>query len=299
MHDINELNTRFGLAEKLSFSTIGENMAMAVVSTEQCSARIALQGAQVVDWTPVGAKPVIWLSRDAKFLPGKSIRGGVPVCWPWFGAHESRKDVPAHGHARTVPWDVLSSKSLEDGRIKLTFCLQTSPATQALWPHDTPLELHISLGTTLELELITRNNDSEPVIISEALHTYFAVGDIRQVGVIGLDSSSYLDKVDEFTRKTQRGNVTFTGEVDRVYVNTESECIINDSVWQRRIHIKKEGSRSTVVWNPWIDKAAAMGDLGEAGYMAMLCVESGNALDNLVTIEPGEEHRLRVIYNIE
>lgn len=299
MQDINELTTRFGLTDKLTFRSIGEDMTVADVSAGQCTARIALQGAQVVNWIPTVEKPVIWVSEDAKFRPGKSIRGGVPVCWPWFGAHESHKGFPAHGYARTVPWHLLSCETLADDRIRLDFGLQTSEATHALWPYNSPVELTITLGDILELELVTRNADSRPVTISEALHTYFAVGDVRQVSVTGLDGCDYLDKVDGFTRKTQRGNVTFAGEVDRVYVNTEAACVIDDAAWQRRIHISKRGSRSTVVWNPWLDKAAAMGDMGETGYLSMLCVESGNAAENRVIIQPGEEHRLWVSYRIE
>jgi len=299
MIDINEINSRFGLPAKLAFKSIREDMTVADISTGLCTARIALQGAQVVDWIPAGEKAVIWLSEDAKFRPGKSIRGGVPICWPWFGAHDSRKDFPAHGHARTVPWNILSSEVLADDRIRLGFCLQTNEATHALWPYNSPLELHITLGSTLELELITRNHDNQPITISEALHTYFAVGDVRQVSVTGLDGCDYLDKVDNFARKTQQGDVTFAGEVDRVYLNTESGCVIDDAGWQRRIHINKRGSHSTVVWNPWIDKALAMGDMGKDGYLDMLCVESGNAAENVVIVEPGGEHRLWVEYRIE
>lgn len=255
--DINELNKRFGLSAKLAFKAIGEGMVVAEIHTGLCTARIALQGAQVVNWAPKNEKPVIWLSTDAKFRSGKSIRGGTPVCWPWFGAHDSEKDFPAHGYARTVAWDITSSELLADERIKLGFCLIASEATNALWPHNSPLELFITFGASLELELVTRNEDSRPITISEALHTYFAVEDIRQVRVIGLDACEYVDKVDNFVRKTQQGDVTFMGEVDRVYVNTQSECVIDDAGWQRRIHINKRGSQSTVVWNPWIEKAAA------------------------------------------
>lgn len=295
-----ELNARFGLGEQLRFNTLGDGMVVAEISTGQCQARIALQGAQVMEWTPTGQQAVIWLSTDASFKAGKSIRGGAPVCWPWFGPHDSNdKAYPAHGYARTVDWDVLSTEALEDGRLRLVFRLKETDASRALWPHDSPVELHITLGTRLELELITRNNESAAIEISEALHTYFAVGDVRQVTVSGLDKTEYLDKVNNFARCTQQGGVNFAGEVDRVYLNTEAECVIEDSSMNRHLHIKKQGSRSTIVWNPWIEKALAMGDLGKDGYLNMLCVESGNAAENLVSIEPGGEHRLCVEYWVE
>ena len=299
MTDINELNDRFGLSETVTFFSYGNDMAMAEVNSALCSAKVALQGAQVFAWAPVGEQPVIWLSDQATFAPGKSLRGGVPVCWPWFGAHALRSDFPAHGFARVVPWSVGASEALEDGGIRLVFNLDENAIDREHWPHFSPLELHMTFGTSLELELITRNTGSRPVTLTEALHTYFAVGDVRQVRVSGLEGCEYLDKVDAFARKTQQGPVTIDSEVDRIYLDTEAECVIEDGAWQRRIHIAKRGSQSTVVWNPWEEKATALGDMGEVGFLSMLCVESANAAENTVTIEPQDEHRLWVSYRLE
>lgn len=299
MVDITDLNGRFGLGRQLSFQLTGETMAVADINTGLCTARIALQGAQLLEWTPQGQRPVIWLSTDANLIPAKSIRGGIPVCWPWFGAHSTESDYPAHGYARTVDWDIRSTEAMADGRIKLVFRLKPTEATHAVWPFACTLELQVMLGTTLELELMTRNDAQRPMSITEALHTYFAVGDVRHVSVSGLDAADYLDKVKGFARYQQQGVVDFNNEVDRVYLNTEAECVIEDGSWQRRIHIQKRGSHSTVVWNPWSDKAMAMGDMGKDGYLHMVCVESGNAAENVVTIEPGGEHRLWVEYRIE
>jgi D-hexose-6-phosphate mutarotase len=151
----------------------------------------------------------------------------------------------------------------------------------------------------LEIELITRNTGVTPITVSEALHTYFQVGDVREIAVNGLDGCEYLDKVDGYKRKQQAGPVTFSGELDRVYLDTVTDCLIDDPGLNRRIRITKRGSRSTVVWNPWSEKAAKMGDLGGDGFLKMVCVESANAADNLVTISSGEEHRLGVIYRLE
>lgn len=299
MSNINELNDRFGLGGKLRFSVVGEGITVADVQTADCTARVSLQGAQVLEWTPKGQKPVVWLSQDSRFTPGKSIRGGVPICWPWFGAHNSNPDFPAHGYARTVPWILQEAKETDNGGVRLSLKLQENESLQGMWPYKTPLELHIHFAATLEIELLTRNEDSQPVQISEALHTYFAVGDIRKVRVSGLDKVEYLDKVRDFTRTEQEGDIRFESEVDRVYLDTTSECIIDDESWQRRIHISKKGSQSTVVWNPWQDKATAMGDMGSDGFLSMLCVESANAANNIVTIEPGAEHRLMVRYHVE
>ena len=299
MQDIDALNRRFGLPGKLSFTSLAKGMPVAEIKTALCTARICMQGAHLIEWTPAGQKPVIWLSKDARFAVGKSIRGGVPVCWPWFGPHDSKTDVPAHGYARMVEWELLDSDLLQDEGVSLSFRIIPTEASRAMWPHATPLELEMTIGKNLELELITRNTGDQPVQIGEALHTYFAVGDVRKVTVTGLEGTEYLDKVDDFKRKTQHGGVNFSGEVDRVYVATEADCLIQDPSMRRSIRISKRGSRSTVVWNPWVDKCKAMGDMGEAGYLGMLCVESGNAASDVVTIAPGGEHRLWVRYKVE
>lgn len=299
MYSIAELNKRFGIADKLEFTPLADGLQAAHIQSSLCEARVSLQGAQVLDWTPAGEKPVVWLSPGASFIKGKSVRGGVPVCWPWFGAHEAQADYPAHGFARTVAWEVLSSEALADERVRLHFRLLVDDTINSMWPDTTPLELTISMGKSLELELLTRNEASQPIRLSEALHTYFAVGDIRQVHVSGLEDGDYLDKTEGFARKRQQGDISFNSEVDRVYLATERQCVIDDPVWQRRIVIDKRGSRSTVVWNPWLEKARAMGDMGEQGYLSMVCVESGNAASDVVTIAPGDEHRLWVQYKLE
>jgi glucose-6-phosphate 1-epimerase len=297
--DLDALNARFAIEDVLVFTLGPGGLLVAEVQNEKATALIALQGAQVMRWAPRGEDAVIWLSEAARFAAGKSIRGGVPVCWPWFGPHATEAAFPAHGYARSVPWEVRASETLNAGQTRLVLQLVETETTRAWWPHDTPLDCHITVGEALELELVTRNAGNEPVTIGEALHTYFQVGDVAQVQVLGLEDGEYLDKVDGFRRKTQCGPVSFDGEVDRVYVNNSSPCVISDPVLRRRILIDKRGSDSTVVWNPWIEKAEKMGDLGEQGYRYMLCVESGNAADNVVDIAPGTEHRLWVSYRVE
>ena len=299
MTTVSALNDRFAIKGQVTFQDGPDGLIMVDVRNRYATARMTLQGAQVINWTPLHEHPVIWLSKAAKFVSGKSIRGGVPVCWPWFGPHASEPGFPAHGYARTVAWDVLETQAMEDGRTRLVFRLQENAMTRAQWPYNTPLECRITVGDTLEIELVTKNTEDATINITEALHTYFEVGDISKVKINGLEDTEYLDKVDGGQRKLQHGPVTIDGEVDRVYVGTRAECIIDDPMLQRKIHISKRGSDSTVVWNPWIEKANKMGDLGEEGYRHMLCVESGNAAENVVTIAPGESRHLWVSYRIE
>ncbi len=294
-----QLNSKFGIKDQVVFKTGAGGLTMVEVSNAKASATIALQGAHLLSWVPKGQPPVIWLSTAAKFAPGKSVRGGIPICWPWFGAHESEASYPAHGYARTVEWDVVSTEALANGATRLLFRFAGNEASAKMWPHATPCDYQITIGTALELELITRNQESTPVTIGQALHTYFAISDIREVDVDGLNGCPYLDKVDGLTRKQQSGIVTFSGETDRIYLDSTADCIIEDSAMERRICISKRNSASTIVWNPWNEKAEQMGDLGERSYLGMVCVESANAADDVVTIPAGGEHRLYVRYDLE
>jgi glucose-6-phosphate 1-epimerase len=296
---MDELNARFGIKGRVVFRAGPGGLVFVDVENDAAKATVALQGAQVIDWVPRGGKPVIWLSNDAKFAAGKSVRGGAPVCWPWFGPHQSEPTFPAHGFARTVPWDVVESRVLPDGSVLLVFRLAGTDASRTQWPHSTQLENRITVGKNLEIDLVTRNSGVEPVTIGQALHTYFAVGDIRRVAIRGLEDRPYLDKVDGFSRKIQKGKVTFAGETDRIYLDATCDCIIDDPVLGRSIRISKRGSASTVVWNPWSEKAAMMGDMGEDGWLRMLCVENANAADDVRVLDPGAEHHLWVSYRVE
>jgi D-hexose-6-phosphate mutarotase len=194
---------------------------------------------------------------------------------------------------------VIESKSLPDGATQLVFELVESDATRAQWPHATPVRAVIGIGKELTIELVTRNHEQGPVTIGEALHTYFQVSDLADMRIEGLTGVTYVDKVADSARKVQQGAITIEGEVDRVYLGTTQDCVIVDAGYQRKIRIAKEGSRSTVVWNPWVEKANKMGDLGKDGYRQMVCVESGNAVDDVVTVAPGAEHRMKAVYSVE
>ena len=296
--DIAALNARFGIAGQVVFKQGQGGLDVVEVNNAHSSASILLQGAHLMTWAPKGEKPVIWMSRDAKYVPGKSVRGGVPVCWPWFGPHAKEASFPGHGFARTVMWEMIGTKALPEGTW-LAFRLVPTEATRAQWPHQSEVVLQMVIGKTLDMDLATWNTGKKPITIGDALHTYFEVGDVRYAKVHGLHLIDYLDKVDGGKKKQQLGPVIVGSEVDRVYLNTADTCVIEDTKLARRIRISKQGSRSTVVWNPWIEKANKMGDLGPDGYLNMICVESTNAADDVVTLAPGAEHHLWVRYSVE
>lgn len=295
-----DLNSRFGLADQLKFIDGPNGLVFAEIDNALGTAYICLQGAHITTFRPKDQpEPVIWVSKFAKFALGKSIRGGAPVCWPWFGAHASESSFPGHGFARTVMWEVTQSAALPSGETEITLALLENEQTRTQWPQKTRLELNVIVGKSLKASLNTTNLGDAPVQIGEALHTYFQISDIEAVQVTGLENTAYLDKVGEATRRTQSGAVTFSGEVDRVYVDTETTCYIVDPAYERRIKIAKTGSRSTVVWTPWEEKADKMGDFGPDGWRQMVCVESANALENVVTVAAGETHRMAVEYSAE
>ncbi len=300
--DIAKLNQQFairGSHNNLSISAEEGGIPVIDIQNEQASASICLQGAHLLSWIPDAHEEVIWLSSDAKIKAGKSIRGGIPVCWPWFGAHKSNPQFPAHGFARTSLWDIFKTEALENGSTRISLSLQPKVEIEHLWLPVKTVQLHITVGKKLELELFTHNNSNKAITIGQAFHTYFKVADVSQLTLHGLEDTDYLDKLHNFERKKQTEAVAINQEVDRIYVNTDKDCVIQDRLLNRNIIIKKSGSNSTVVWNPWQATAAKMGDLGENGYKTMLCVESCNAADDEITIEPGKVHQLWVQYEVQ
>ncbi len=296
---LSELNQQYAIGNHVQFREIADGVIIAEIANPHAVANIALQGAHIATFQPRGEEPVIWLSPLAKFAPGKSIRGGVPVCWPWFGPHKTDSKLPGHGYARTVPWEVLETRALPDGSTFLRFGLVESDATRAQCPNPCTAQLEATVGKALRVELITTNTGKVAFELGEALHTYFHISDVAKMTIRGLENCEYLDKVQDFARFTQKDGIAIESEVDRVYVNTAADCVIEDKGLKRAIRIAKQGSKSTVVWNPWTEKADKMGDFGENGHRGMVCVESGNALENVVTVAPGETHKLVAVYSVE
>jgi D-hexose-6-phosphate mutarotase len=304
MDEITNLNQRFAIHGHLSFATGEGGLVMANIQNAHAHAQIMLQGAHILTFQPADDAPLIWLSPKAKYIPGKAVRGGVPICWPWFGNYESGnpetdKNYPAHGIARTALWEVIDSEKTATGATRITFNLQIDAAAKALWPHPCALHYIVTVGRDLVIELVTHNTGSNSFTITEALHTYFVIGDIDAVQVSGLEGCNYIDKVDGFKLKTEPDNVKVESEVDRVYLNTAKDCVIEDRKLRRNILVAKSGSDSTVVWNPWSEKSAQMADMGEGAYRGMLCVESANAAENAVTVAPGQHHSMRVVYAVQ
>lgn len=296
---IGELEAAHAVPGRLSFAADPGGFPMALVRGAGAEATIDLQGATVTHFRPAGAAPVVWLSARAVYAPNRAIRGGIPICWPWFGAHPSDPTRPDHGFARDRRWTVLGAAAAEDGGTVLRLGLGDGEATRALWPHPFALELEVGVGEALRVTLIARNTGSSPFTCTGALHSYLAVGEVTRIAIHGLAGCAYIDKVDGGRDGVQHGPVAIAGEIDRVYRETSAACTIDDPVLARRVVVAKRGSRSTVVWNPWRDRARRLPDFEDDGYARMVCIEAANALDDAITIEPGAEHRLETTISVE
>jgi D-hexose-6-phosphate mutarotase len=271
------------------------------VKAAQASAEVYFQGAHVTAWRPVTADaPVLWMSGKSVFEPGKPIRGGVPICFPWFAAHPAAPPpaAPPHGFARLRDWALVRAQEEPAGGVTLELEL-TGRGLAPQWPHSFRISHCIHVGAVLRLELIVHNTGVEPFTFEEALHTYFAVKDIHAVSVNGLDDTEYLDKVAGGVRRHQPAEpLRFTGETDRVFLDTHAACVIGDPGQRREITISKVGSDSTVVWNPWINKSRAMPDFGDDEWRGMVCVETCNVATNARTLEPAGTHKMTAVIEL-
>jgi len=254
---------------------------------------VCLQGGQVTRWRRAGAE-VLFLSRASRFEAGHAIRGGVPVIFPWFGDDPEGRGRGAHGFARRLPWRVSALEEAPEA-IRVCLELEDDEGTRALWPWRFALRLEASLGDELGLDWTVTNRSEEPLVCEGALHTYLAVGDVRRIALHGLEGSEYLDKPTGFRRERQpAGPLAFAGEVDRVYLGSEATCRVVDPVLGRTLVVQKQGSRSTIVWNPWSARAERMADLGDDEWPSMVCVESGNVGADALRLAPGASHTMRV-----
>lgn len=290
----------YEIENELQFVDIEHGFTYIEINNAKAHATISTYSGQVLSYRPKSQKDdLLFVSEKAYYEDGKAIKGGIPVCWPWFGADPDDLGRPAHGFVRNRQWEVTGSESLANGATKVVLAMVDSDQTREIWPHPFKLSIEITVGDSLKVALVTHNSGDESIIISQALHTYFYVGDISKVQVLGLDGIDYLDKVDEFAEKTQSGPVTINGEVDRIYKGVTGELVIDDASLGRRIRITSRGCSTAVVWNPWSEIAASMGDLDDDDYKKMICVEAANAGPETVEIAAGSEYRLEAEYTIE
>ncbi|HCO49695.1 MAG TPA: hypothetical protein DIT55_09865 [Spirochaetaceae bacterium] len=247
-------------------------------------------GAHVASFRPAGREEMLWMSPYSAFEEGKPIRGGIPLCFPWFGKHGSRSDLPLHGFARTRAWYLASTAPLPDGRTRAVFTLGDDESTRALWPFRFRLALAISVGEKLEMELKVRNTGAPAFKYEEAFHTYFRVGDPAACEVRGLDGLGYIDRAHGDARVLQSGAARFVGETVNTYRGARSASELVDHSTGQLIRVEQENMDATVLWNPGAAAGGANPEIREA-WNQFVCVESANCLDFAITLSPGESHR--------
>ncbi len=290
------LNRKFSLGNNLGFDTDAGGLTFARIQNQAARASICLQGAHVVDFTPAGSAPVLWMSSLAKFEHGTAIRGGVPVMWPWFGAKDGQ---PQHGFVRTLTWQVVEARQVDGSNTVLVLALSDTASTRENWPHGFDLRLEIHVGEELGVALTAWNTGHESIEAGGGFHPYLNVGDAGSIRVRGLSGCEYLDKVKDYARYPQDGDLRFLKEIDRVYVSTKTPVVVSDPVLGRRIRIEKTGSETTVVWNPWKDAARSMTDFPDTGYENMVCVEAVNAFDDVRKLVPGASHTIAQTISVQ
>ncbi|MBQ2281853.1 MAG: D-hexose-6-phosphate mutarotase [Kiritimatiellae bacterium] len=274
------------------------NLPVVLVENDAATLEVYLHGAHITSYIPKATgKDLLWMSKDAIFERDKPIRGGIPICWPWFGQPNTKENPGAniqHGFARAADWSLKEVNHIDANTTAVTLALYSTAETKKLYPYCFVAELEIIVGPTLKLNLITHNTGSAPMRITQAMHTYFAIGDIAQTEVVGFDGVDYIDTVPGAPQIncTQSGNIAFNCEVDRIYENFSGTAVIEDKANSRKIIVKKSNSNTSVVWNPWIKKAASMADYNNDGYLTMVCVETCNITTDAQFVAPGESWTL-------
>ena len=267
------------------------------ITTPEVVGEMYLHGAHVTSWKPAGGEEVLFLSSESRWKSGHAIRGGIPVCFPWFGGKADNPTAPAHGFVRTKAWQLESIAQTED-KVTVSMFTESDEDTKRSWPAEFRLVHRATFGRELNLELEVTNTGRTQLRFEEALHAYHRVGNIEKVRVRGLDSVQYLDKTDSNRKKTQHGEIGIVSETDRVYFDTQGPVELEDPALQRRTRVTKQNSLTTVVWNPWVQKARALSDLGNNEWMQMICIETSNVSDFAVDLAPGEQHRMKALVRV-
>jgi len=295
-----QLNQEFGTSEQIEIVEGKGGFPVIAVSNQQAKAKISVYAAQVLSFQPEGEPDdLIFVSENAYYQTGKATKGGIPICWPWFGPDPEGQGRASHGFVRNRMWNLLSIEETPSGETKVRLGVTADEKTRAVWPYSFELVMEIVVGTELTVSLITQNTGDQAFSITQALHTYLSTGDISQVKVLGLENTPYLDKANGGAEKTQSGAIAVTAEVDRVYMGVKPELVVEDGAKGRRILISSVGSQTAIVWNPWVEIAEKMADLEAEDYQRFICVETANAGDDVVEVAAGSDYRLQAVYAIE
>lgn len=299
MIDIDELNEKYGIEGEVGFTELEGDLVFITVSNKYADADISLYGAHMLTFTPVNRMDLLWVSPESKFEEGKPIRGGIPVCFPWFGPHKTDSSKPQHGFGRLMYWDVIETASKPNGETEIRLGLNSSEGTKAYWPFDFHAEMTFTIGQFLTVSLNVTNTSAEVFDYACALHSYFGLSSIENIAIEGLQNAKYHSQLEPGDFVQESPLLKIEKAVTRHYYKTEATCVINDPVFRRRIKIAKEGSENTTVWNPWAEACKQIDDAPDEAYHSFVCLETVNAFDGTIQLQPGESHKTTAFIGLE
>jgi glucose-6-phosphate 1-epimerase len=291
---LTKLNQRFSAVKQVRFFEDEHGLLMAEIKNKQAICVVSLYGAHVLSYIPAGEKDLLWMSPKSMFEVGKPIRGGIPVCFPWFGPHVSNSALPQHGFARLMYWEVDKVVNNDEKECTEIFLkIADNEFTRQFWPHQFVATIRVIVGKCLDLRLKVENTSNEPIVITEALHTYLNISGTQNIRIAGLANTAYYDGLQNNALKQQEAEIlTIAQEENRRYINHSAMCAMSDTGFGRKVGIAKKNSQTTVVWNPWAETSKTMGDLPLDGYKTFVCIEAVNAYDNEMTIPAGQSHEM-------
>lgn len=292
--DLSVLQATFNLPGHAEINLGRGGLPTIFVANASSRSEITLLGAHVLSFIPRDQADLLWLSPASPFQSGVAIRGGIPLCWPWFGAHGDNASLPMHGFARVSDWRLEEITALSAGQTSIVLSLKDNETTRQMWPHQFDLRLQIDIGQDLQLTLITRNTGATPLPLAQAVHTYFNISHVDQVSISGYDGAKYYDKV-AGGEKCHTGDILLEREIDAVFQGCPGQSVIKDAGLKRQIIIDKQGSDSAVVWNPWVEKSKTLSGFHPQAYQNMVCVETANVGADAKVIQPQQTHSLRTI----
>jgi glucose-6-phosphate 1-epimerase len=294
MSAVEELDRRFGIPGVARVCEGNGGLPRIHVTGSRAEGEMYLHGAQVTSWKPAGNDEVLFLSTKSRWQEGQAIRGGIPICFPWFRAKADDPKAPAHGFVRTKSWQLECIVEDEPG-VLVSMSIESDEQTRRWWPADFRLVHRVVFGPELTLELVCTNIGKAGLRFEEALHTYNRVADVARVRLKGLDTVHFLDNTDSNAAKVQRGDVKIASATDNAFLDAQNDVDLIDPEFHRYIRLEKNNSLTTVVWNPWREGAARLSDLGDGEWTQYLCVEASNVLDASVSLAPGEEHKMTAV----
>ena len=297
-----QLYSQFGQLAGVVIELHKELLAVRITN-KAATATVFLQGAQVSHYQTAGNPPVIWCSNECDYREGTSLRGGIPVCWPWFGdirrnAEQVQRQIPtrdnlgSHGFVRNRSWDLINVETLDPYTTRLHLQLSLADNQEPLWPYACELNMVVTVSDTLNLDFAVTNLSTNTVSFSSALHSYFGVNAIDDTIVGGLDGLTYIECLEDWQQQQQHGSLVIDQEVDRIYRGTNQAITIKDA--QRRITLQSQGSNSAIVWNPWIEKSKRLANFADDDYLRMLCIETANAEQDFIELAPNSCHHLKL-----